>query len=318
MHCPVCGGDRRDPVAPGYWRCASVVTETAWTTGPDPRYPPSMGVMGPIPTEVQRICGHEYHEANPGDDAMGDRESCSCGIFAIGRCAECQQPLCGRHGADRKQRFVCQRCRVRLDEEDAAAAAQAAAEQDAVAQEKFAAEVAHVLADLRQRLLRVTDPTERMLRLWDALNDEPLHTAYSNQKRLLASFVSDVSGDSQRSPLRLKPESLQWHLDRGGLMQWVADKTKTPSARYSRHESVNGFFRGTRKLDSLAGWRIGSATRSDNDSYRSSSWTVDIVFLIDGTVAEPRAGQRKIMSYQPQRPIGMGDLRTVGQLVGIF
>ena len=40
------------------------------------------------------VCGAEYQEGGP-----GLYSECACGTFAIGRCAECGEPVCGTHSA---------------------------------------------------------------------------------------------------------------------------------------------------------------------------------------------------------------------------
>lgn len=52
---------------------------------------PSLGP--PVITE-SIPCGQEYHEATA---ARPPADSCSCGTFAIGRCGNCQTPVCGDH-----------------------------------------------------------------------------------------------------------------------------------------------------------------------------------------------------------------------------
>jgi hypothetical protein len=88
MTCPLCGGDARSPIAPGYWRCANLVEEEelAGTAGAvDPWLRPTV-------IRSMRECGNEYAEGTgmPGP-------ICACGTFAIGLCKECSRPICGIH-----------------------------------------------------------------------------------------------------------------------------------------------------------------------------------------------------------------------------
>lgn len=34
-------------------------------------------------------------------------EACECGTFAVGRCAECREPVCGRHSAMHDEQLLC-------------------------------------------------------------------------------------------------------------------------------------------------------------------------------------------------------------------
>jgi hypothetical protein len=102
MPCPTCGGTAREPIAPGYWRCASTRIVQVEVGGPgltDPR-------LGPpvirVPREV--ICGTRYAEGN-GSEMTGS--TCACGTFAIGMCAKCQTPVCGDHSALWDGRRLC-------------------------------------------------------------------------------------------------------------------------------------------------------------------------------------------------------------------
>lgn len=94
------------PLAPGFWRCQSVVTVWGSRLGPAPGTPPQLGIEVPLPTSWQEICGYEYHEAG----AVGTTSAtpaCSCGTFAIGRCDSCGRPVCGYHSALRATKRLC-------------------------------------------------------------------------------------------------------------------------------------------------------------------------------------------------------------------
>lgn len=77
------------------------VTETA--IGPDPAYPPAMGVARPFSVSRQTPCGMEYQE---GAGRQGG-ETCNCGRFAIGRCVECGVYTCGEHSRLVDGRNLC-------------------------------------------------------------------------------------------------------------------------------------------------------------------------------------------------------------------
>jgi hypothetical protein len=106
MACPSCGGTRREPITPGYWRCTSVVG-------------------GPVPGgRLIGTCDREYQE---GDGSTASLPMCQCGMFAIGACSECGAFTCGVHGDLREGRFLCRSCkdRLRADAQEAASRASA-------------------------------------------------------------------------------------------------------------------------------------------------------------------------------------------------
>lgn len=85
--CPRCGGIERRILTPNFFECTSQVL-----TGVVPRSPQG----NPTEIPVYGVCGHQYQE---GAAAASGGTKCSCGIFAVGECAQCGEPLCGQHGA---------------------------------------------------------------------------------------------------------------------------------------------------------------------------------------------------------------------------
>jgi hypothetical protein len=96
LGCPRCGGEARSLIAPGYWRCESLV---AWDQ-PDRR-------GGTIPERVTGTCGYAYQEGRPG---MGGVPACSCGTDSIGTCVHCGQRVCGIHSKLFHSARVCDAC----------------------------------------------------------------------------------------------------------------------------------------------------------------------------------------------------------------
>jgi hypothetical protein len=96
VSCPRCGGEARSPIATGFWRCESLITRTQ----PDRR-------GGSIPERVSGVCGYSYQE---GPHATADSPVCDCGTFAIGKCRNCQRPVCGDHSRLEQEGRVCQHC----------------------------------------------------------------------------------------------------------------------------------------------------------------------------------------------------------------
>ncbi len=89
MSCPECGGTERIPIAPSYWECASLVHGEA--RRPDPVYGTTM-----VPYSDSHVCGNRYQEVDS-QSPVQIAETCSCGTYAIGRCAECRRSICGDH-----------------------------------------------------------------------------------------------------------------------------------------------------------------------------------------------------------------------------
>ena len=118
MACPRCGGSQRTPVAPGYWRCTSDISEVVGGPGlADVR-------LGPPVVYLSRSCGHEYQE---GAANLLSSARCSCSLFAIGLCVECSAPFCGDHRWKIEERWHCRDCWLRAEaavEAQRAAAAQ--------------------------------------------------------------------------------------------------------------------------------------------------------------------------------------------------
>jgi hypothetical protein len=100
MSCPSCAGTSRTLLAPGFYRCTSLVTTR--TGGPgltDAR-------LGPPVIDTTTECGREYQEGQSSGAAL----ICSCGTFAIGVCAEAGEPVCGTHSALLHGRRLCSGC----------------------------------------------------------------------------------------------------------------------------------------------------------------------------------------------------------------
>jgi hypothetical protein len=124
MTCPLCGGTARSPIAPGYWRCTSLVEkeELAGTAGAADRW------LRPTVIQTTRECGKTYVESGglPGP-------VCPCGTFAIGLCKKCSRPICGIHSGmwydarlcgDHYQEKQAERERLRQLEQQAAIVAE--------------------------------------------------------------------------------------------------------------------------------------------------------------------------------------------------
>ena len=99
--CPDCGGAQRRSIGLGYWECTSDVARPGESVEP--------AGYGGQPVVVTRWssgpCGTRYQE---GDGSMVSANPCSCGTFAIGRCAECGRLVCGDHSVLKGDRRLCE------------------------------------------------------------------------------------------------------------------------------------------------------------------------------------------------------------------
>lgn len=113
MSCPTCKGTERTPLAYGYWRCQSKVTDTYTVPVPAPGLPLSLGIMAPWVQQVVRECGTEYHDFSSMED---DMLYCFCSTGAIGRCADDGRMVCGFHSDLRENRRLCSECLIKFDD----------------------------------------------------------------------------------------------------------------------------------------------------------------------------------------------------------
>ena len=106
MACPTCGGSNRQALALGFYRCTSSVPYS-WTENEVAGAPLWNGV---VPTRTvtktaYRSCGTEYQEADASMSASIPQ--CSCGLFSVGLCSDCQKPTCGQHGGMIENAWRC-------------------------------------------------------------------------------------------------------------------------------------------------------------------------------------------------------------------
>lgn len=102
MSCPRCGGSDREPIAPGFWRCTTVLTRldvVGMTADGSPMHRPT-----------QFRCGNEYQEGLAAGFA-GTPVCAFCTTFAIGTCASCDSPVCGTCSSVYGGRRLCRECR---------------------------------------------------------------------------------------------------------------------------------------------------------------------------------------------------------------
>jgi hypothetical protein len=128
--CPSCGGSSRRELAPGFFRCQTMLTGLA-PTGAHPS-----GSQGPTEHPYSYECGATYQEALRSLE-LGLCYVCAS-LGAVGLCAECRRATCGVHGEIRPDGLWCPECRERRQADDvrrtteARQAAAAAAELNAL------------------------------------------------------------------------------------------------------------------------------------------------------------------------------------------
>jgi hypothetical protein len=82
--CPTCGGESREPIAPGYWKCTGLIAHRV-ATGLHPS-----GVFGPPFVDEFAPCNNRYQEGAPVTTPL-----CEHSTYSIGVCARCGEPVCG-------------------------------------------------------------------------------------------------------------------------------------------------------------------------------------------------------------------------------
>jgi hypothetical protein len=119
--CPQHGDSSLFQITPGYFECRSPVV-VAVIQRPDG--------MGPMPAE--HPCGYRFQV-----QVAGPAELCRCGRHSIGRCADCDRPLCGIDGT-RAGLFLCPECISQRDQKRRAEEEAAAEQQQAAAARELA------------------------------------------------------------------------------------------------------------------------------------------------------------------------------------
>ena len=278
MPCPDCKGSSRTAIAPGYWQCTTLVWCDATQWGPMPGTPPHLGIMGPVPAAVQQPCGRRYHEAGGGNE-VDVNASCACGIFAIGRCADCGDFVCGepKHSALYEGRLTC-RADIGRRQQEAAQARQRAADDAArrADQEKIAAITSGVAAggDAIERwlLARTADLSPRRFS-----NADAQRVAVNRVRALIREAAGarsvNVAGD----------DVMQWSVKAPDLIQWLS-KRRSPDAILR-----GGLFKTYR------GWRIGYG--QTEGGYRDSGWSYQVVLRTDGRISRVGSGSRNLGAH---------------------
>lgn len=267
MACPVCGGADRDPIAPGYWRCTSlrlIVTEVG---GPGLTNP----LAGPPVIRQEQLveCGAEYQEGG-----AVSVEECSCGTFAIGRCGECRQPVCGSHSGLWEGRRLCE---PHLRAAHAAAQKQQAEAQARGVADAIAASVRSWdgwLAAARATLAQTPDPVERTVRVVAALSGSwPGRLPEDRQLLLTLLLPEQLAG--------LEPD-VRWWWDHDAVQAWFLQAVKVPPVKLKVVSGRRTLLGGTKREQTRApGWEFpnGSTVGHGEGHMR---WWLSVSVLADG------------------------------------
>ncbi len=290
--CPVCGGDKRSPLAPGYWRCESIVRDFATGIAPTLGAPPALGMVSPMAVPVDRVCGHQYQEAAP--QTGGHMEFCyRCSTGMIGRCDNDARSVCGFHSKMRADRRLCDECVVRFDEQ----AAQARL--DAAFDEKLRPSI-ELCAKVCQQLESLAEPADRWLMLTITAAAAEGATRFDDRRlgeRALRELgeVLELAADrllgQQRSFdwIVAEGDPRHWRFDAGILVGHLARTDRLPSASATMLRLVKerlGIVRGGFKtIASLRGWLFSTGTRGSSGPYGGSGYP-DRYVLEDGTRGE--------------------------------
>lgn len=102
--CPKCGRSAAKELSPGFFECRNL---QALATPSNPLDGNSAPVAG-----ASAICGHRF-QVGGRSAAQPDIGSCSCGLFAVGKCQRCNAPFCGECGRKGPEGYVCLDCQIK-------------------------------------------------------------------------------------------------------------------------------------------------------------------------------------------------------------
>lgn len=224
--------------------------------------------MVPIDSTLHRVCGHRYQEGGAGGP---NPPTCTCGMFAVGRCTECDAPVCGHPGCSEHAGLLLL-CRTHADRRRRAHGAEQsryAAGARVIAEERRGATLQSLWQswlEQRKRLIhvlsKIPDPTERLL---GALN----HCTVKPQRGMPdgcvdRSLLAESFGElwSSADEVDLLAESQPW--DSGIIARWFARRALGANLPYIRSgygvwypQRIGvGFGKRPRK-----GWWAGTSTR---------------------------------------------------------
>lgn len=302
--CPTCGGQDREPIAPGYWRCTTVRTVTEANPGASGFGAPHH-VRASIPPTVERriTCNERYYEGAPASDAA----LCHCRTYAIGFCTECGDPVCGLHSDLWEGRRVCSDDAERLEQTRERARV---AERDRRQEREGQAERGRLLEFVRS----IENPDDRFVAA--ACLRAPTSIRQPAKRDLAELFV----GTSFRFFTSAK--GLEWQWSSAEVMAWAADRGKSRSSKVAVQEMRKPWYSSVTRAKTVGvfdGWMIGERgyTASRWGDLVSGSWPLYAV--TNGMVIEVRETDplRGLVSYEGSRTLRAADLFSLADAVGL-
>jgi hypothetical protein len=210
--------------------------------------------------------------------------SCACGIFAIGRCGDCNSLVCGEHGALHEGRLLCG-ADIQRRRQQAADAAQRE-------QEKAARQAAQrKLDELAAQASKGQDAIERWLicRGMDLrVRDRYYSGGFETEKvrrgviDKLRQLIAEAPGADQVN--FRSPEPTKWTVDAADVVGWLRRRRPPP------------FRLRIGMVRSVEGWVIGSG--SSGGGYKEDTWHFDVILGVDGRVYKLTKNARKAGAYQ--------------------
>jgi len=218
------------------------------------------------------VCGNTYQEGAP--EIV---EECNCGTFAIGRCVDCRQPVCGVHSALWEGRRLCM---SHVHEAHATAESQR--------RESLARGVAGMiatsirawdewLAAARSALAESSDPTERVVRVVAGLSPGSRVDARNDDPQLLLDLLLP------EQIARREPGS-RWWWDHDAVQEWFLRAVVAPPRQLGVVRFRRTLLGGTRRKQTTApGWTFqGGSTVSRGEPGTPTHCWLDVTVLADG------------------------------------
>ena len=191
------------------------------------------------------VCGHceaVFKHVDPAGSS-----SCSCGTFAIGRCAECNIPVCAEHSQVYDWRRLCEQHLVAVRATDAARRQKAHVKSTAETIVNRIRAWDDWLDAARGALAESSDPSERVVRVVAALQGGELRSQRRDEPKVLPPLLlPDI--------LQGAPATSCWW-DRDAVQAWFLRSVKVPPDELGVVNVRRTLFGETRREQTTApGW----------------------------------------------------------------
>ena len=302
-------------MAPGLWRCDSIVTYYVTGMFPTPGAPPHLGMMSAQSYPQQRVCGVEYHEATSrGNEPM---QYCACGTGAIGRYAQDHKHVCGFHSKMRAAQRLCDQCASQFDARAASNALDRTfdAANGAVAEFRTVVSSLSALASPADRALMLALLAPFRLKLSRSAQAHGVEDRVERavDKVLMDGAASLLNGQLRQPGCDLSNAPGKWSIDPPQVMaHWRAAGMLTAGTSLQLDVLTweKGLLGGMKKRTrgSVVGWRIGSGSHGSSGTYGSPGTPASYV-LEDGTLGLGPCGGSAVTNPTEPRPVTTQDLR---------